>query len=151
MAYFLFNKNLDNVEGSLYKIAENQSDLNNLNIDKLNYKIIEDSQSNFDSVKYGTKIIKSYNNNNNINYADLSYEFKFTKKQELQDYIEKVINQIKCFLDNNKNHLLFNNWNNYYNQLKSLDLDSISYPLGKSLEQYFKDQNLLSLNPLQLP
>jgi alpha-L-arabinofuranosidase len=150
MAYFLFNKNLDNVEGSLYKIAENQSDLNNLNIDKLNYKIIEDSQSNFDSVKYGTKIIKGYNNNN-INYADLSYEFKFTKKQELQDYIEKVINQIKCFLDNNKNHLLFNNWNNYYNQLKSLDLDSISYPLGKSLEQYFKDQNLLSLNPLQLP
>jgi alpha-L-arabinofuranosidase len=150
MAYFLFNKNLDNVEGSLYKIAENQSDLNNLNIDKLNYKIIEDSQSNFDSVKYGTKIIKGYNNNN-INYADLFYEFKFTKKQELQDYIEKVINQIKCFLDNNKNHLLFNNWNNYYNQLKSLDLDSISYPLGKSLEQYFKDQNLLSLNPLQLP
>jgi hypothetical protein len=32
MSFFIFLNNLDNVEGTLYSIAENQSDLNNLNI-----------------------------------------------------------------------------------------------------------------------
>ena len=41
MSYFIFLKNLDNVSNSLYKIAENQSDLNNINIDQSQYKIIE--------------------------------------------------------------------------------------------------------------
>lgn len=150
MSYFLFNKNLDNVEGSLYKIAENQSDLNNLNINQSNYKIIEDTQSNFDLVKYGQKNIQKYNNNSII-YADVSYEFIFTKKEQLSSYVSNTINQIKGFLNNNPGHPLFNNWNTYYNQLQSLNLDNISYPLGKSLEQYFKDQSQLSLHPLQLP
>ena len=51
MVYFIFGKNLDNIEGTIYRIAENQSDLNNLNILQSDYKIIEDSQSNFNLVK----------------------------------------------------------------------------------------------------
>ena len=47
--------------------------------------------------------------------------------------------------------ILFNNKLNQEKQLNSLNLDSIEFPLNKSLEQYFKDQNLPSLNPLQLP
>jgi hypothetical protein len=31
----------------VFKIAENQSDLDNLNINKSDYKIIEDTQENF--------------------------------------------------------------------------------------------------------
>ena len=37
MSYFIFTNNLDNVEETIYKIAENQSDLNNLNIEKSSY------------------------------------------------------------------------------------------------------------------
>jgi hypothetical protein len=55
------------------------------------------------------------------------------------------------FTNNNPNHSLLNRWNDYYNQVNSLNLDSITYPLNKSLEQYFKDQNQISLNTLQLP
>ena len=66
----------------------------------------------------------------------------------INPYIRKMR---KEFLKNNKNHQLFNRWNNYYTQLNNLDLNSIEYPLNKSLEQYFKDQNLPSLNPLQIP
>ena len=33
MAYLIFNKDLDNVAGSLCAIAANDTDLNNLNID----------------------------------------------------------------------------------------------------------------------
>jgi hypothetical protein len=36
-------------------------------------------------------------------------------------------------------------------QLNNLNLDSITYPLNKSLEQYFSDLGQTSLNPLQIP
>ena len=147
MSYFIFLSNLDNVDGTLYRIAENQSDLNNLNISEANYKIIEDSQSNFDFVKYGNKLAKY--NNNTIIYTDQTISFK--SREQLQQYIILSKNSIKQFTDNNPNHPLFSLWNDYYNQLNTLNLDSITYPLNKSLEQYFKDQNQTSLSPLQIP
>jgi hypothetical protein len=148
MAYFIFLKNSDNILGTLYRISENQSDLNNLNIDKSNYKIIEDTQENFNAVKYGTKIIDKYNENI-INY--LNETIVFPTKKNLLDYITNFNKLIFLFLINNTNHPLYNRWNDYYNQLNSLDLDNIQYPLNKSLEQYLKDQNQTSLSPLQIP
>jgi hypothetical protein len=164
MSYFIFTKNTENVEGSIYKIAENQFDLDNLNIDKNSYTIIEDSQFNFNFVKYSNKAIIKYNNNI-ITYADYQIDFKdyviinskgeqiviYTAKQLLRDYIERVKNQIKQFLNNNNNHVLFSRWNNYYNQLDLLNLDTVTYPLNKSLEQYFNDLGQPSYNILQIP
>ena len=57
MAYFVFNKNSENLSGVLYRIAENEFDLNNLNIIKSDYKIIEDSQDNFNAVKLNNKTV----------------------------------------------------------------------------------------------
>jgi len=148
MAYFIFGKNLDNIEGTLFRIAENQSDLNNLNIIDSDYKIIEDSQFSFDTIKFGSKFPIKYNNNT-ITYFDGNILFE--NKQGLQNYINSFKNQIKEFTVNNPSHSLFNIWNNYYNQLNSLNLDNITYPLNKSLEQYFSDLGQPSLNPLQLP
>ena len=148
MAYFIFSKNLDNTEGTIYRVAENQSDLNNLNIHKLDYKIIEDSQSNFNLVKYGNKLPIKYNNNL-ITYIDQTFYFK--NKNELQNYINSFKEQIKKFTENNLNHPLFDLWNTYYNQLNNLNLDSITYPLNKSLEQYFNDLGQPSFSILQLP
>jgi len=148
MAYFIFAKNFDNLEGSIYKIAENQTDLNNLAIHQENYKIIEISQPDFDSVKYGLKLIIKYNNDA-ITYQDYSYSF--LKKEYLVADVDQFKSRIKNFLNNNANSPLYTRWNDYYNQLNSLNTNDIEFPLNKSLEQYFKDQNKSSLNPLQLP
>ena len=148
MSYFIFLKNLDNVEGTLYKISENQSDLNNLNVIQSAYKIIEDSQSNFNLVKYGNKLPIKYNNNL-ITYVDQTFSFK--NIIELQNYINNFKEQIKQFTENNPNHPLFDLWNNYLNQLNNLKLDSITYPLNKSLEQYFNDLGQPSYSILQVP
>jgi len=148
MAYFIFLKNQDNEMGVLHRIAENESDLNSLNIIKSEYKIIEDSQINFENVKYNIKNAVKYNGNT-ITYLDSTFDF--SNKKILLNYISSIKLNIKNFLDNNKNNPLFNTWNNYYNQLDTLDLDSINYPLNKSLEQYFNEQGQLSLNTLQLP
>ena len=104
MSFFIFLNNLDNVEGTLYKIAENQSDLNNLNITPSVYKIIEESQSNFDLVKFGNKCAVKYNNNN-ITFIDQATSF--VNKEELKLYIDEFKYQIKQFTDNNPNHSLF--------------------------------------------
>lgn len=150
MAYFIFSKDLDNIENTISRIVENENDLNNLNINKDSYKIIEDSQTNFDLVKYGQKDPKRYNNNT-IVYEDISYEYIFSLKYGLQTYIQNYMNNIKMFLDNNPNHPSFNTWSSYYTQLNNLNINNIIFPLGKSLEQYFKDQGQPSLSPLQLP
>ena len=148
MSYFIFNKNLDNIDGSIYRIAENQSDFNYLNIIQSDYKIIEDSQSNFNLVKFADKYPSKYNNNT-ITYVDQNYSY--IKKEELQTYVDGFKIQIKQFLDNNLNHPLFSRWNNYYNQLNNLNFDNINYPLTMSLEKYFNNLGQTSLNPLQIP
>lgn len=148
MAYFIFNKNSDNLTGDLYKIAESQSDLNYINIEKSLFKIIEDNTINFNSIKNGSKIVEKYNGEV-ITYLDFISSFK--NKQQLESYVTNYKNSIKLFLDNNPNHALFNRWSNYYNQLNNLNLDSINYPLNISLEQYFNDLGQTSYNILQIP
>jgi hypothetical protein len=148
MAYFVFGKNLDNITNTLYRIASNQSDLNNLNIDQSIYKIIEDNDSNFNSVKFSLKKVLKYDQNN-ITYVDINQVFKV--KEDLNGYLLNIKNQIKTFLDNNSNHPLFSLWNDYLIQLNSLNLNNISFPLNKSLEKYFDDLGQTSLNPLQIP
>ena len=148
MSFFIFLKNLDNIDATIYKIAENQSDLNNLNITQADYKIIEDSQFNFNLIKFGNKNPIKYNSNT-ITYIDQT--ISFITKESLSIYVNQYKNLIKQFTDNNPNHPLFNTWNNYYSQLNNLNLDSITYPLNKSLEQYFNDLGQPSLHVLQLP
>jgi len=148
MAYFIFQKNLDNIEGTLYRIAENQEDFNNLNINDDDYKIIEDSSENFNFVKLNQKNAIKYNQNTII-YINIVSSFKSSK--DLNSYIDSLKNLIKDFLNNNPNNSAYNKWNNYLNQLTSLNTSSITYPLNKSLEQYFNDLGQPSLNILQIP
>jgi len=150
MAYFVFGKNLDNINNTIYRIAENENDLNNLNVTQSDYKIIEDSQSNFNLVKFMNKFPEKYVGNT-ITYIDQIPSIAFPSKKELQEYVNNIKENIKQFTDNNPNHPLFDRWNNYYNQLNTLNLDTVSYPLNKSLEQYFNDLGQTSLNPLQIP
>jgi hypothetical protein len=148
MSYFIFLKNQDNIDGSNYRIAENEIDFNNLNIIDSDYIIIQDSLSNFEEVKYGIKKANSYNGNT-INYMDINITFK--DKDILKKYVDFYKQLINNFLNNNLNDPQFQRWSDYKNQLSNLDLASITYPLNMSLEQYFKEQNQPSLSPLQIP
>ena len=147
MSFFIFQKNNYAIQ-SLYKIAENNDDLNCLNIIQNDYIIKEDSQLNFEAVKLGTKKIEGFQNNQII-YID--YIINFNSKIELKNYIDNFLGLIENFKKNNSSHKLFDRWNNYYNQLNSLNLNNITYPLNKSLEQHLKDSNQPFFNILQLP
>jgi len=148
MSYFIFIKDLDNIDNTIYRIANTQTDLENLNLNQSYYKIIVDSQDNFNAVKLIKKQALKYNQDT-ITFIDV--EVNFQDKIDLNKYILMLKQSIKDFLDNNPNHPIYEQWNSYYNQLNNLNLDSITYPLNKSLQQYFNDLGQPSLNPLQLP
>ena len=159
MSFFIFQKNMDNLPGSIYKIAETEDYLNNMLFNKLHYKIIQVSQQNFDSVKLSLKTIENYNGNDVI-YSDVGENFY--SEQELKNYIDNFKSVINTYSINNKNHSLFTLWNNYYNQLNNLELNFLTlkiqdsslkpgYGIYKSLEKHFHDLGQPSLHPLQLP
>jgi hypothetical protein len=161
MAYIILVKNIadnDN-EARVYNIAEDKDALDYLNIIPSDYTIVEESEENFNAVKNGTKYPLTYNNGI-ISYADVTPYFH--NKENLQQHIENLKKQIKTFTENNlnKTKTCWNMWNDYYNQLEELNVqlndpeflaEEDSFPMEKSLEQYFDELGKTSLNILQLP
>lgn len=151
MAYFLFEKNLEDIEGSIYRIAETSVDLNNLLINKNDYKIIEDNEVNFDNIKLNLLRIVKYNGNQ-ITYVEYDPQsLGFWRLPYLQKTVEEYKKQIKAFTDINPNHPSFNQWNNYYNQINSLNYNDFTFPTTYNLEQYFKNNNKPYFSLLQIP
>jgi hypothetical protein len=142
MAYFIFSKN-----NQLYRMAENQDVLNNFNIIQSDYNIIEDSQANFNSVKFGTKVINGVTNGV-INYLETPV---FYDKNLLSNYKSNLIYSLTLFTKNNPNHPYFTTFNNYLNQVTNLNIDDLTLPLRISLEQYFQNLGQPSFSPLQIP
>jgi len=148
MAYFIFQKNKDSVPYTIYKIAENQIDLNNLNIIQNDYKIIQDLDANFNEVKLGTKFPISYTNDIITYQNTVSY---FKTKKDLDEFIKIFLESISIFLENNINHPDFQKWNSFKTQLDNINTSTFIYPFEKSIQQYFSEQGQAFLNPLQLP
>ncbi len=148
MAHFIFQKNSNNIEGTLFRIAENESDLNNLNINKNDYTIIEDNNVNFDNLKLNKINVVKYNNNTVI-FNELN--IIFNNLEFLQIYVNNFKNQLKVFLENNLNHPSFTQWNSYHNQLNNLNYNNFVFPFTLSLEQYFKNNNQPYYSILQIP
>jgi hypothetical protein len=147
MAYFIYNKFS---EKCIYKIAENDSDLNSLKIPEEDYLIVTANQNDFDSVRLNNKYVLNYNGSVQLqdlkNYSDRIY---------LTQTINRYIKTILYFLDAQPQSVVFQKWLNYSNLLKSLDVNTIipspNEALEISLEQYLQNQGQTSLNILQLP
>ena len=76
---------MDNLGGSLYKIAETQDYLDNMNINKSNYKIIEVSQQDFNFVKLNQKHIEKYVGEDVI-YSDTNFFFDKLSKTCFENF-----------------------------------------------------------------
>lgn len=157
MAYLIFDKNKDNEIGSIISMAENETDRDNLNIFLDTAKVITIDTETFQNIQLSKKTVLSYNGDT-VTYADKEVSDEeglklngFKIKEDLEDYINSNIERINQFLNNNESHPDYSKWNSYKSQLQALDLDSITFPLNKSLEQYFVENSQTILNPLQIP
>ena len=152
MAYFIFTPNQPDTTGVLYRIASNDLYLNNLNINKSLYNIITDTDANFEDVQLGKKNIISYTSNNTINYEqNPSGLVCYKTSDELKNYIKSYSDLIDGFITNNPSNPLLSIWVSYKTQLLNTDIKTMIYPMTINLEQYYKNNNLTVLNPLQLP
>lgn len=149
MAYFIFNKNANN---QIYKIAENNSDLNDLNIDESFYLIVNTSQENFELVKSNNSIILNYNGSS-VELENISIP---KNRTYLKNYISNICSIIDDFLNAQPNHPKYQQWKNYKDFLNSLNTDTfIKGPedatISISLEQYLKNNSQTYYNILQIP
>ncbi len=149
MAFYIFTKDADNIYGTIYRIAENQFELDNLIPNQDCYKIIEhDSSQDFIDVKNNIKFPSKYNGNI-ISFETTS--FSWPNSETLKKHIDNYKILIQKFLTNNQKSPFYSVWSNYLNQLNSFNTDTLVYPLNMSLEKHFSDTGKLSLNILQLP
>jgi hypothetical protein len=149
MPYFIFNKNSYN---SLYKIAENEEDLNLINgIQQDCYLKITSNQNDFDTVKLGQKSILPYNGSS-VELSDSFYNFT---RETLTDYLKYLKKNIKLFLEHNLQHSKFETWSNYLNYLNSINVDIVipnkDGVLNTSLEEYIQSQGQTFYSIFQLP
>ena len=152
MAYFIFQPNQPNIQYTLYRISANDNDLSNQNIDKNSYNIITDTDINFQSVQLGNQSPISYTTTNTIIYEQTPTKTVFfNNSNNLNNYIQNYSKSINNFIQRNPSNPLLSNWVSYNTQLLNTNVTTMIYPMTISLEQYYKNNNLPVLNPLQLP
>lgn len=156
MAYFIFN-----TDNCIVKIAANDADRDALNLDLSHYNVVSVTEDQFNSVR---------SNEKNINYdgttltltgrteevGDIDPEIGpatsvSLSQTELENTLSKIKQELKNFLDNNSGHTKFNELQNYYNYLDTLDMSTLTFPLDKSWEQYCIDNSIAFVHPLQIP
>jgi len=153
MAYLIFSKE----NKGLYKIFEDDNELNNSTVDKNLYEVKTVTNTDFNDVQYNIKG-PELDNQNNITYTIYSTIPNFGIQSETQ-LLNCFYVRLRCidnFLTNNKNHPDYIKWQNFYNTLrkyidnKSL-LNNIIYPINLSFEQFLQSKGESILNILQLP
>jgi hypothetical protein len=147
MPYFVYNKNSGN---QIYKIAENDTDLNELMGIGETYLKVPASETDFNSVKLNSRSILNYDNVSN-KFVNNTWVFN---QESLKEHIKNVCNQIQYFLNANPSHPKYQQFFNYSNYLKSLIVELIIKPnesLNMSLEQYIQNQGQPYYSTLQIP
>ena len=167
MAIFIFAKDSDNQTGSLYRIADNQSNYDaNKNWNDDMYDLVTVSDSDFNSVKLRDKNVVS-KNGSTVTYDDVVW--KYNLASVLQNDINSTIADIENWLSVNSEKPMASSVTTYLNYLKGLDATNIvtdpsgdatyddsnnSYsdgtPLNMSLESYAVSQGQTPYTILQL-
>jgi hypothetical protein len=152
MAVFVFSKNSDGINGSLYKIASSQSVYDdNKNWQDDLYDVITVNDDDYNEVKLGTKSVIS-KNGSTISYQETNT--LFNTPVSLNSYINSVINIIDEWLTNNSSKPLASSVIAYKNFIRSINVSSLSIteenPLNSSLEAYVENQGITAVHPLEL-
>ena len=147
MAYLIVND-----ENGLYKIAENDTDKNNLNCNLSLYTAIDISDADFLKVK--KNIVEINISNGSATFTDIDdYSESVTSitEEEILAYHKSIIPSFKIFLEKNPSHPSYTPYLNYCNYLETLDYSSITFPINKCWEHYCEDNSITYLHPLQIP
>lgn len=167
MAIFVFLKNSDDVENSIFRIAANQTVLDeNKNWDENIYDVLTVSDNDFNEVKLGNKIIKS-KNGSTVTYETPVYKYYLAK--DIQAALDTKIAAFETYAKAHPSKPMTTSVNTWITYLKSLDPstmvtepsadatfdnDTLSWsngtPLTTSIEAYANSQGQTVVSVLEL-
>lgn len=153
MAYAIIANN------QIYRIASNEAEKNDLNINENDYIIKDISDADFLKIKKDDPYTSFANNTLTITdkaaetILGTPEEIQEESKRILQKHHQDLIKQFDAFLldQNNQNKSLYSTIQSYRNYLNDFDYDSLTYPLNKTWEQYCNDNSISYINALQIP
>lgn len=146
MAYLIFNS-----ENDLVKIAANDTEKNSLNINLSDYVTKDVSDADFNKVKLDTGFLEF--DGTNVTIADRTIPADYNSKEAVDETIanlKKILNEFLSVKSNSENSR-YTECKSYYDYLNGLDTSSMTFPLGKTWEQYCSDNSIPFINPLQIP
>ena len=145
MAYLIFN-----TQGELYRIASDDSEKNNLDINPDFFvKVATDEEfnkirlethsvsldgENFIFIEYG----KDASGNVYFNSNDLSYN------------INNLLVFFRKKLEYNPDHPRADDINSYISTLENFDTSTITFPLDKNWQEYCQENSITFISPLQI-
>ena len=145
MAYLIVN----DLEG-LYKIAENDTDLNSLNVCFPPYTTIDISDSDFLKIKQD--LVDVNISNGSATFTDRDFTpYLIEVNEVLLPHHKNIIESCKIFLDKNPSNAFYTKCQNYYNYLKTLDYSSLPSSIDKTWEHYCQENSIAYIHPLQIP
>jgi len=144
MAYLIVND-----QNCVYKIAENDTDKNNLNCTFPPYTTINISDADFLKVKQNLADISI--SDGSATFTDRIDPDRSITEEDVKDQHKNIIKCIRQFLRYNPSNPFYTSCQNYCNYLETLDYSSITFPLNKTWEQYCEDNSIAYFHPLQIP
>ena len=154
MASFIFNKDQSKTHQALLNICENDNDLQYYPSNE-HADIVTVSNEDFLKVKNCNSSIESYDGTN-FTWFDHTASSPVPiedrdKKEILADYLTSIKDQIDEWLKEFPSHAKTSEWQTYRDYCHNIDLDSLTFPLNKSWEQYCADNSVSYKNILELP
>ena len=144
MPKLIFVKNNDITKGNLFKIAKDQSHIdNNADWNQEDYNIVDISQSDFDGVRLETKHVIF--DGTNVTYEDNPQDEYDQDHASNKEHIVTILNN---WLEVNSSKPFASNVTSYRDYLVSLDASTV--PVREGLEKWINDQGQEVIHPLEL-
>ena len=144
MPKLIFVKNNDITKGNLFKIAKDQSHIdNNADWNQEDYNIVDISQSDFDGVRLETKHVIF--DGTNVTYEDNPQDEYDQDHASNKEHIVTILNN---WLEVNSSKPFASKVTSYRDYLVSLDASTV--PVREGLEQWINDQGQEVIHPLEL-
>jgi len=154
MATFIFNKDEPKTHSTLKRICENDEDLQYYPVSESDTVTV--NVEDFLKIKNRTHSIVSHDGNNFtwFHHWDGNTTVPAEErdnKEAMQLYLDAIVEEMDVWLAENPSHVKTTEWQNYRDYCNNIDLNTVTFPLNKSWEEYCSDNSVNYKSIFELP
>ena len=133
MAKFVFTKDQENIQGTMYGIASGSFDLSAINITSASYKIIDATDAEYDNVRLDKK--NCYYDANGLVWNNNTCTFATLER------LQEIVSTMK--------ETSYAAHNQCITDLKAQTFDNYTFPLNKTIPEIAEDKGITWVSHLQ--